>query len=514
MNDIIASDPPDEQKEKIRKVVEIWERSNTFGESIIKSMKDKIAQSVRSTTPPGVPPPHIVNGIPIAVTKSLSSAPPPAAAAAVPNTASILQALANIAKQKPDQQSTPAVSSLPVQQQEQLLQQQLQFQQPSQQPSQQQAQLMQLLLRQQNVSPNQLSSLMQQASAGAASLPPVPPSTHHRERRRSRSPPPARIVAGRRERSRSPPGRRERSPSIIAEAGSFLPREVSYDNSIPPGTIKVFSRTLFIGGVPPNMNENQMVDVFAPFASVQSVVFNKEKKHAFVKVATRKEAEISKEKFEELNRKNILQLRARWGVGFGPRDCCDYQTGVSIIPVDRLTDADKKWVVHSEHGGTGGRPMVNGICLEEPDIEIGSGVSSKAISKRMPTNGSRNGPKSTKESSSGGFGSDANSIPLPMNPNISMPSSMPSMPAIQSSVPGNMQGMSPDFANFMAAMNQQQQHQRNQQNQPSAPGGLMAPPMSQMGQMGQPGAMRFSFPPQMAAFFQQQQQHQHQQNQK
>ena len=72
--------------------------------------------------------------------------------------------------------------------------------------------------------------------------------------------------------------------------------------------------------------------------------------------------------------------QTRWGVGFGPRDCSDYQTGISIIPIDRLTDADRKWMLSAEYGGSGGKQIVDGICVEEPDIEIGAGVSSKGTS--------------------------------------------------------------------------------------------------------------------------------------
>jgi protein NRD1 len=31
----------------------------------------------------------------------------------------------------------------------------------------------------------------------------------------------------------------------------------------------------------------------------------------------------------------------------------------------------------AEYGGTGGRPIESGMVVEEPDIEIGAGVSSK-----------------------------------------------------------------------------------------------------------------------------------------
>ena len=51
----------------------------------------------------------------------------------------------------------------------------------------------------------------------------------------------------------------------------------------------------------------------------------------------------------------------------------------------------------AEFGGSGGRPIETGLVVEEPDIEIGAGVSSKAISRRMQTDrGGRNGPKSSR----------------------------------------------------------------------------------------------------------------------
>lgn len=104
-------------------------------------------------------------------------------------------------------------------------------------------------------------------------------------------------------------------------------------------------------------------------------------------------------------------------MGFGPRDCSDYQTGISIIPIDRLTDADRKWMLTAEYGGSGGRSIETGLVVEEPDIEIGAGVSSKgdnlrvqrplpsnyadnqiAISRRMQTDkGGQQGPRSTRD---------------------------------------------------------------------------------------------------------------------
>ena len=75
----------------------------------------------------------------------------------------------------------------------------------------------------------------------------------------------------------------------------------------------------------------------------------------------------------------IVFDQTRWGVGFGPRDCSDYSTGISIVPIARLTDADCKWMLTAEYGGSGGKPIESGMVVEEPDIEIGAGVSSKGM---------------------------------------------------------------------------------------------------------------------------------------
>lgn len=69
----------------------------------------------------------------------------------------------------------------------------------------------------------------------------------------------------------------------------------------------------------------------------------------------------------------------------------------------------------AEYGGSGGKPIETGLVVEEPDIEIGAGVSSKgkslfkslnsqyadakaAISRRMATDkGGQQGPRSTRD---------------------------------------------------------------------------------------------------------------------
>ncbi|KAJ9248476.1 hypothetical protein C8Q69DRAFT_116894 [Paecilomyces variotii] len=198
-------------------------------------------------------------------------------------------------------------------------------------------------------------------------------------------------------RQRSPAGRRRRTPTPPRKDPTLPPpgpKFVEWDYSIGQGNIKVLSRTLFVGGV--TSSEAHLRSLFNKFGVVQTCIVNVDKRHAFVKMINRQDAVNAREGMEQY-KSGDMQLRTRWGVGFGPRDCSDYQTGVSVIPIERLTEADRKWMLTAEYGGTGGRQIESGMVVEEPDIEIGAGVSSKAISRRMATDkGGQRGPQSSR----------------------------------------------------------------------------------------------------------------------
>ncbi|KAI1298653.1 hypothetical protein F5Y03DRAFT_260256 [Xylaria venustula] len=521
MNDIIQN-APGEQKEKIKKLVDIWEKGQTFPVSMIESFKQKLnappVSQNESTTPVGSPPPGA--GLP-----GLSESKPSVTEA--PN--AIMEALANIARQNitapPTSVSVPAAASpfsIPptqqgiVSQQPALLTTQSQSSTPAPAPfpaaahplnvpnlpyqyappAQAQApiqtqpfvppvtasnhtpgfpgaapgapapaaasgvdpnvqqQLMLIkVLSDQGVPMDKIPMIIagiQNSSAAVAPPAPhsMPPQTQlqpgqqpygsvwgqdgfrtdesrdrsfnqvrspprYHDRSRSRSPPrhwdqrgrdyggfgPDSPGSGRMDdrdrrgrgdyRQRSPPGRRGRSPTPPQDFPRPGTKWVDMDRSLPQGHIKVLSRTLFVGGV--TCSEAELRSVFGRHGQVQTCIVNKDKRHAFVKMVTRRDAVHAKEAMESGS------FRTRWGVGFGPRDCSDYQTGISIIPISKLTEADRKWMLTADFGGSGGRPIETGLVVEEPDIEIGAGVSSKAISRRMQTDkGGRHGPKSSR----------------------------------------------------------------------------------------------------------------------
>ncbi|KAH6670761.1 hypothetical protein B0J14DRAFT_702795 [Halenospora varia] len=583
MNDIIQT-APDDQKEKIKKLIEIWEKGMTFPLPMLNQFKDKLntPSQNQSTTPPGSPPADL---------QKTFNMPPPAAqpavvqpaAPAATGTSSILEALANMARQNtaapptsapqnnsynvsnaynnPAQLAAAMNQAAPVlafpppvnvpappatfasqpQAQNNVPQNYASNQNPyaavpppplvpagALDPAMQQHILLIKGLADQGFSPDKIATILQTLgpNLGTGGLPPPPPQfapqnqdhiahnvqngwgprpdeardrngfqerepvrsppNRYRQRSRSRSPvrgwdardsPGARRHAEQNfdyDRERNSPGqnrgddrgrrgrgndyrqrspvRRQRSPTPPRSGGQ---KWVGHEPSIGKGNIKVLSRTLFVGGV--TMPEQELRNIFEVYGRVQTCIVNKEKRHAFVKMISRADAVTAKESMEK-NRAPDSQLRTRWGVGFGPRDCSDYQTGVSIIPINKLTDADRKWMLTAEYGGSGGKPIEGGMVVEEPDIEIGQGVSSKAISRRMQTDmGGNNGPKSTRERDEkdhgrnrrgdrdnhhndrrdGGRGRDREN-------GVSAPPKMPPIPQFMgSNFPFNMNGMVP-----------------------------------------------------------------------
>jgi len=126
------------------------------------------------------------------------------------------------------------------------------------------------------------------------------------------------------------------------------------------------------------------MDYIARFAHVQSCIVNHDKRHAFLKLISHQDAIEVKHAIDSRPETEYRHLfeRLNWAVGFGPTKFADYKLGESVLPINVLTDADCKWLKTAEYGGTGGLDIIQGMIVEEPDIEIGAGPSSKAISRR------------------------------------------------------------------------------------------------------------------------------------
>ena len=70
------------------------------------------------------------------------------------------------------------------------------------------------------------------------------------------------------------------------------------DETVPHHCMKLLSRTLFVGGFPIGTSLDKLQELFASEGRVEQMMMNQGRYNAFVKVATRHEAELIKERFK------------------------------------------------------------------------------------------------------------------------------------------------------------------------------------------------------------------------
>lgn len=106
-------------------------------------------------------------------------------------------------------------------------------------------------------------------------------------------------------RQRTPPPRRGSGGgdnATVYQNGS--PKFIEWDRTLPRDHIKVYSRTLFIGGA--TGTESDIRSIFSQFGKVQSCIVNQDKRHAFVKMLTRPDALAAKAGMDSTQDPNAL----------------------------------------------------------------------------------------------------------------------------------------------------------------------------------------------------------------
>ncbi|CAO3565752.1 unnamed protein product [Mortierella alpina] len=185
----------------------------------------------------------------------------------------------------------------------------------------------------------------------------------------------------------------------------FDPPEVKEDPTVGADKIRVISRTLWVGGTfIPTISEQELEAIFAPKGQIATLIINQAKFNAFIKMADWTHAEQCK---VELDRTMVQGevMKVGWGCGFGPRDCFDYTSGASIIPVDRLTDTDRRWLGQSIVGGFGvHEPIRGGVCIYEPNIEPVGADGREALPRRGGGGGGGPGGMTAGRGGRGGGG--------------------------------------------------------------------------------------------------------------
>ncbi|KAF9983124.1 hypothetical protein BGZ65_002158, partial [Modicella reniformis] len=146
--------------------------------------------------------------------------------------------------------------------------------------------------------------------------------------------------------------------------------QVIEDPTVGSDQIRVISRTLWVGGsFVPTIPEQELEDIFSVKGKISTIMVNPAKFNAFIKMVDRAHAERCKVELDRILVHGEV-MKVGWGCGFGPRDCFDYTTGASVIPLDRLTDTDRRWLSNSVVGGFGPRERIRGgVIILEPNIE-------------------------------------------------------------------------------------------------------------------------------------------------
>ncbi|KAJ3038630.1 hypothetical protein HDV00_000474 [Rhizophlyctis rosea] len=138
------------------------------------------------------------------------------------------------------------------------------------------------------------------------------------------------------------------------------------DRDVPQEYMKILSRTVYVGGITQDISKEEVRDLFENVARVDSVTVNYPKFNAFVKLLTRAEADLIREKFNKFMFKGSM-LKMGWGCGYGPKEFFDYSTGETLFPLVRMTDSDKRHISATTRGGG---PIQGGTVVEEPDVNF------------------------------------------------------------------------------------------------------------------------------------------------
>ncbi|KAI8909327.1 hypothetical protein DFJ77DRAFT_118225 [Powellomyces hirtus] len=227
-----------------------------------------------------------------------------------------------------------------------------------------------------------------------------------------------------------------------AQAGDCMPGFI--DPALPKDFMKILTRTVYVGGITPGITKEQVRDLFETIARVDTVTVNYPKFNAFVKLLTRAEADLIKERFHKYMF-NGTMLKMGWGCGYGPKEFFDYASGETLFPMARMTDVERRTISQSPRGGG---MIEGGMVVEEPDFgwpQKGEVCKGKYAAGTMP-----HAPgylAAVQQRERGGFNNQAAAGAAPggggYNPrqNYMTPPGMPQIPRAAPSLQGRDSGM-------------------------------------------------------------------------
>ncbi|CDH50375.1 hypothetical protein RO3G_08120 [Lichtheimia corymbifera JMRC:FSU:9682] len=245
-----------------------------------------------------------------------------------------------------------------------------------------------------------------------------------------------------------------------------------HDPSLQPGTIRVLTRTLFVGALPESYTQRDVAEIFEKYGRLGSIIVTRKarvKANAFIKFETRAGIEAALRDTANL-RLEGSPVKVNWAYGFGPKKMFDYKLGESIIPLSELSENEKSSLVTAPVGGFQGQAVQDQMTIEEPEVAYRPEWKKDELNKSTtPNNRSRvhdgaddyyqqSRPKRRR------FDQPSSPPPMgdmqqqqPMDPSLSAPAA-----AWMSNAPPMPMSMMPQsMSQLYAAVSQQQQQQQH-----------------------------------------------------
>ncbi|KAH8554811.1 hypothetical protein BGW37DRAFT_517326 [Umbelopsis sp. PMI_123] len=155
------------------------------------------------------------------------------------------------------------------------------------------------------------------------------------------------------------------------EIRSFGNSLVFDDPTLPESSIRVLTRTLFVGPLPDTMTKQQIRDRFSEYGNVSSVVVHKTRNNmvnAFLKFDRRQALDHIKSTMNTFQLDKLI-VKVNWASGFGPKMYFNYELGEAIVPLSAYTEIEKGYLKTGYYGGFQGSPFRDRVTIEEPDVE-------------------------------------------------------------------------------------------------------------------------------------------------
>ncbi|ORZ20372.1 hypothetical protein BCR42DRAFT_408642 [Absidia repens] len=143
----------------------------------------------------------------------------------------------------------------------------------------------------------------------------------------------------------------------------------TYDRTLEPGSIRVLTRSLFVGPLPYDCEAEEVEHIFSRYGDIISVILRKKnnRHNAFLKYSTHQATRAAKYNSANLEIHH-RKVNVNWAYGFGPKRFFDYERGESIIPLADLTDDERRSLTTTTLGGFRGGLLQDRMAVEEPEV--------------------------------------------------------------------------------------------------------------------------------------------------